>query len=509
MKLSSSAQMREMDRHVIEDLRVPGAALMSNAAEHVAAAALELLPLGGRAAVFCGTGNNGGDGIGAAAFLLEKGVDLRLFLIGNEEKLTPDSVEMLKRLRSLGGTLEPFFASDGLSDYLSGCHVIIDAIFGIGLNSDLRGDALLAVDMINASDARVVSADIPSGVQADTGAILGTAVMADVTVTFTMAKPGHFIEPGCICCGELLIREIGIPRDIVSSSSSNVHAVMPEDVKLPKRRRDSHKGDYGRLLIIAGSVGFTGAPALSARAATRMGAGLVILGVPEAIYGIMAAKLDEEMPFPLPCDNNGRLKAVSSTEILRRADGCNAMLLGPGLGRSSDMTKLVSSSIRRLNMPIVLDADAINAIAEDVSVLRKASCPLILTPHIGEFKRLGGDISSGGRLRSARKFSEKNGCILVLKGHRTITAFPDGSSYINTTGGPAMAKGGSGDVLAGMIVALIGQKLPLMEAVTNAVYLHGLAGDMCAADLGDYSVTASDIIAMLPRATRSVTIHNS
>ena len=533
MKLSSSAQMREIDRYAIEEIGIPGAALMSAAAEHVAAAALEHLPLGGCAAAVCGVGNNGGDGIGAAACLMEKGAPVRVFLVGNEEKLTADSREMLRRLTATGGKLERFSGSDEEKDYLNGCDVIIDAMFGIGLNSGLRGDALLAAETINASRALVIAADIPSGVNADTGVVPGGAVSADITVTFTCAKPGHFVEPGCTLRGELRVRDIGIPQDIITHGvfpeierknfvspsptpysllptpsraqpTPEVYAVMPEDIHLPHRRPDSHKGDYGRCLIVSGSVGYTGAPALCARAASRMGAGLVFLGVPEPIYEIMAGKLDEEMPFPLPYDGNGRLAANAVDELIRRAGECDAVLIGPGLGRSPEITELVATMIRSVRTPIILDADGINAISDDIGILSKASCPLILTPHPGEFMRTGGDLSSGDRLRAARDFAQTHRCVIVLKGHRTITALPDGTVYINTTGGPAMAKGGSGDVLAGMIAALVGQKFSFMDAAVTAVYLHGLSGDFCAAEYGEYSVTAGDIITMLPKASLSL-----
>ena len=506
MKLTGSAQMREIDRHVIEDLGVPGSILMSNAARQVAEAAMKHLTLSGKAAVFCGPGNNGGDGIGAAACLIEKGVPVRAVLVGSEEKLTPDSKVMLRRLTEHGGTLEKFSEAAGLESYLGECDVIIDAMFGIGLNSGLRGDALLAADMINAAGACVIAADIPSGVDADTGGIPGAAVRADVTVTFSLAKPGHFIEPGCTYCGELYVRDIGIPAEVINKTPSDVFAVMPEHIGLPRRKPDSHKGNYGRCLIIAGSLGYTGAPALCARAASRMGAGLVFLGVPESIYSIMAAKLDEEMPFPLPDDGHGRLAANAGGEILRRAEECDVCLIGPGLGRSPAITELVMSAIRIANTPIVLDADGLNAIAGNPDILDKAVYPLILTPHPGEFVRLGGELASGDRLGAARAFATEHRCVLILKGHRTISALPDGTAYINTTGGPAMAKGGSGDVLAGMIAALIGQKFPVKKAVTTAVYLHGLAGDICAAEYGEYSVTAGDIINMLPKAAlRAVT----
>ena len=504
MKLCTYAQMREIDRRAIEERGVVGIELMMNAAGHIASAALERLSLGGCAAAVCGTGNNGGDGIGAAALLIEKGVPVRVLIVGEEEKLTTDSKEMLRHLTTLGGSEESYDGSNEQRNYLSNCDVIIDAMFGIGLNSELRGKAIEVTNIINASGACVIAADIPSGVHSDTGEILSGAVKADITVTFTFAKPGHFIEPGCIHCGDLRVCDIGIPNDIVESVVSDVYAVMPEEIHLPQRRPDSHKGDYGRCLIIAGSVGYTGAPALSARAASRMGAGLVFSGVPDSIYNIMAMKLDEEMPFPLPSDGKGKLAANAGGELLRRAEECDVCLIGPGLGRSEEITELVTSMLRIVNKPIVLDADGINAIMDNIDVLGKAVCPLVLTPHPGEFARLGGDISSGGRLAAARSYAREHGCVLVLKGHRTITATPDGKAYINTTGGPGMAKGGSGDVLAGMIAALIGQKFLIKEAVITAVFIHGLAGDWCAAEYGEYSVTAGDIISMLPKAILSL-----
>ena len=554
MKLATVAQMHAVDRYAIEELNITGVTLMTKAAEHLAAAALELVKPGGCVTIFCGTGNNGGDGIGAAACLLEKGVPVRLFLIGDEDKLTPDAQEMAKRFYGLGGIIEQFMLSFDLDNHLADSAVIIDAIIGIGLTSDLRGEVLSAVSVINSSRALVISADIPTGVHADTGAILGDAVKADITVTFSLAKPGHFVEPGCIYSGKLRVRDIGIPKNVIDDIDSLMYAAMSDSINLPRRRRDTHKGNYGRALIIAGSIGYTGAPALSARAATKMGAGLVSLGVPKSIYDIMAAKLDEEMPFPLPDNGKGRLIANAASEILRHAAQSDVCLIGPGLGMSDDITELVQSLTRIVETPVILDADGLNAIAGNIDILNQAVCPLILTPHPGEFERLRSGLSSGGtgagmgagaasgvgaragagtgtgggagagvnagtgagtgggagtnapldRLGASREFATKYGCMLVLKGHRTIVALPNGTAYVNTTGGPAMAKGGSGDVLAGMIAALIAQKFPIVHAVAAAVYLHGLSGDMCAAEFGEYSVTASDIINMLPKAIKTV-----
>jgi len=553
MKLLNVEQIKEIDRVSIEELGIPGATLMSNAAEHLAKIAMKHIPHDGHVAIFCGTGNNGGDGIGAAAYLLEKGISIRTFLIGDMDKLTPDSKVMKKRLDSLKGYVEPYSPSADLVDYVSECSVVIDAIFGVGLNADLRGDALSAVSVINSSRAFVIAADIPTGVHADTGTILGDAVKADITVTFSFAKPGHFVEPGGVYCGELIVCDIGIPQQLLDKTVSHTYAAMPDDIVLPRRKLNTHKGDYGRALIVSGSVGYTGAPALAARATTKTGAGLVSVGVPKSIYDILAVKLDEEMPFPLTDDKNGQLIANAAGEIVRRVKKSDVCLIGPGLGMSDGISELVQSILPLSDVPIVLDADGLNAIADNIDILHQAICPLILTPHLGEFDRLcvdmlkekelevekevqaevqsmlndtgshgestNSNITSSNaqnttdapikkppfdRLRTACDFASKYGCILVLKGHRTIIALPNGMAYINTTGGPAMAKGGSGDVLAGMIAALIAQHLPVVHAVTVAVYIHGLAGDMCAEQFGEYSVTASDIINMIPQAMKLI-----
>jgi len=550
MKLLTVEEIREIDRVSIEEHGIPGTTLMSNAAKHLAETAMKHIKEDCHVAIFCGTGNNGGDGIGAAAYLLEKGISIRTILIGDKDNLTPDSEVMLERLESLGGFLEPYSPSADLVDFLSESSVVIDAIFGVGLNADLRGDALSAVSVINSSRSFVIAADIPTGVHADTGAILGDAVKADITVTFSFAKPGHFVEPGCIYCGELIVCDIGIPRSVLDKTVSHTYAAMPGDIILPRRRRDTHKGDYGRALIVAGSVGYTGAPALSARATTKTGAGLVSLGVPKSIYDILAVKLDEEMPFPLPDDKNGQLIANAAGETLRRVKQSDVCLIGPGLGLSDGISELVQSIIHLSETPIVLDADGLNAIVNNVDVLNQATCPLVLTPHFGEFERLCGGLSKEDaidtdvlnevqkvmlsdkqdnntqagcancaeepvkeppidRLRIACEFASKYGCILVLKGHRTIIALPNGIAYVNTTGGPAMAKGGTGDVLAGMITALIAQNLPIVHAVVAAVYIHGLAGDMCAEQLGEYCVTATDIINMLPQAMKEIVYWNA
>lgn len=266
---------------------------------------------------------------------------------------------------------------------------------------------------------------------------------------------------------------------------------------LPVRPREAHKGDFGRVLLLCGSVGFTGAAALAAKAALRGGAGLIFLGVPEKIYPILAVKLDEPMVFPLPGDGFGRLSALAVPELRRRLENCDACLIGPGLGRSPDILVLVRAALESAACPVILDADGLNALAGHIDILRGTERPVLLTPHEGEFARLGGDLSLG-REEAARRLARETGAVVLLKGHRTLIT--DGvRMYRNETGNPGMATGGSGDVLAGLLTALLGQGLPPLEAAAAAAWLHGAAGDAAAAESGEYGLTPGDMIEALPR----------
>lgn len=500
MKLAFSEAMREADRVAIEDCGVPSTLLMENAATGAAGAAMNLFGKNKTAAVFCGAGNNGGDGIAIARILKSRGIEVRCFLVGKPEQMTEDAREMTRRFEEIGGTLELFKNDGGQEEYCRCCGVLVDAIFGIGLSRELKGDALTAVRLINSCQGKVLAVDIASGVQADTGKIMGEAVRADVTVTFPMAKPGHLLMPGGICCGKLQVVDIGIPGAVLDGCFVSVYGMEEEMVRksVPKRLRDAHKGQFGKLLLLCGSVGYTGAAAMAARSALRSGAGLVFLGTPKSVYEILAVKNDEAMVFPLPDDGVGRLSYSAWPMIEKRLMESTACLIGPGLGRSEEITELVCKVVEEARQPLVIDADGINAVAENIDVLKRTKCPVVLTPHDGEFGRLGGDLSGCDRLTAARDFSRRYGCILVLKGHRTITALPDGRAYVNTTGNPGMATGGSGDVLAGIITSLIGQGIPPEEAAAAAVWIHGKAGDLCADDLGEAGMLPTDMIDRLP-----------
>lgn len=504
MKLTNSKAMRNADERAIHVLGVPSTLLMTNAAKHVATAALELMGTNKSAVIFCGSGNNGGDGVATALYLIRRGVGVRCFLVGERSKMSPDCAEMERRLIELGGALEKFDPSDArIKQLADSAGVIIDAIFGIGLNSNLRGNGLEAVRLINDSKAPVISADIPSGVEADTGRILGDAVRADFTVTFSMAKVGQFVEPGCTCCGELRVAEIGIPTEAMKDVDAKVYAIGENDVFIPARPRISHKGNFGKLLIIGGSVGYTGAPVLCAKAAARSGAGLVYLGVPETIYSVTAGRLLEPMPFPLDDRGNGRLSMSALPVIAERLEKCDVCVIGCGLSRSEEISELVREMLRSSSKQLIIDADGLFALGNDPQIIKSAKKPPVLTPHEGEFERLGG-VLSGDRVSDARNFAVSRECVLVLKGHRTMCAFPDGEVYIINAGNPGMAKGGSGDVLAGIIGSLTGQ-LSLKKAVITACAVHAFTGDLCAERLGEYGMLPTDIIEAIPKILKKMT----
>ena len=550
MRIATANQMRGMDGTTIEEIGIPSTDLMERAAAGFARAALELCgkrsrqeraegrgaaqegekeagPL--RAAVFCGPGNNGGDGVAAARLLVEQGFLVRAFLVGRRERMTPDCRTMEERLLAAGGILEDFRPEEEEQRIWSqAADVILDAIFGIGLNAEVRGAARTAIQWMNESPAPVVSADIASGVEADTGRILGTAVRATATVTFTCPKAGHFVGKGALYAGKVRVHDIGIPGEVretwlqtplryradqtpIQEEETGERAscvtlealTLREAAKLlPERPEDGHKGTFGKVYVLGGSVGLSGAPLLASQAAVRSGSGLVYVGVPSQIYGIVAGKSLETMPYPLACDQEGRLIMESLWSISNRAEHCDAVLMGPGMGRSREVERLVGKLLLRLRQPLVLDADALYAIRNRRELLRERASRgwvTVLTPHDGEFAYLGGELSQQQRLLEARRFAREYGCILVLKGHGTLIADPGGRTFVNITGNCGMAKGGSGDVLTGMMVSFLGQGMKPLLAAALAVWMHGRAGDLCAGEKTVYAMSPGDMVESLPR----------
>lgn len=507
MKLATAAQMRELDQKAIEKRKIPSIDLMEWAAVEVAQAALDLLPEKPnkcRAAVFCGAGNNGGDGIGAARLLFLTGLKVRVFLVGDYGRLTPDAMEETGRLSECGIELEDFDPEDkGQAAWTRNSHVIIDAVFGVGLSREIAPESKFAaaIDLMNrCKKGTVIAADIASGVDADTGRVLGRAVKADRTVTFSLKKIGQAVGDGALLSGKVTVHNIGIPASLVGETVCPVQTVERDFAAyaLPPRKPDGHKGDFGRLLVVGGAVGYTGAPYLTALAAVRSGCGLVYLGVPDSIWEIETVRCVSAMPFPLTSEWSGKLGRRALVSVLEKLDNCDVLAIGPGLGRDEDTAKLVREVLQKTEKPVVLDADGINALEGHIDILdQRRGRATILTPHDGEFARLG--TLTGDRVGSARAFAREHGCILVLKGHRTVAAGPEGNVLVNTTGNSGLAKGGSGDVLTGLIASLLAQGAAPMLAAAAGVWIHGRAGDLAAADLTEYCVTPEDVVGAFPK----------
>ena len=505
MKLATAAEMKELDRRAIEERRIPSIDLMDRAAEGVAQAVLRLLSgrpgKHCRVTVFCGAGNNGGDGIAAARLLFLAGVRVRAFLVGDYEKLTPDALEETRRLSECGVELETYDPENlDQSAWARGSQALVDAIFGVGLSREITPESRFerAIRLINECSGAVVAADIASGVEADTGRVLGCAAKADKTVAFTYKKVGQAVGDGALLSGDVTVWDIGIPKDLtITSRVQTVESAFVRDA-LPPRKPDGHKGNFGKLLIIGGAVGYTGAPYLTASAAVHSGCGY--LGVPESIWAVEAGKCVSAMPFPLS-EKNGMLSYKALQDIEMKLSACGVLALGPGLGRSPHTERLVLELLARTEKPMVLDADGINALAGHMDVLdARRERVTILTPHDGEFARIGGDLSGGDRLTAARNFAATHGCTLVLKGHRTVTVGPEGNALVNTTGNSGLAKGGSGDVLTGIIASLLAQGASPIRAAAAGVWLHGRAGDLAAEELTAYGMTPEDVVGHLPEA---------
>jgi len=541
MKVVTAEEMRRIDEKTIEEYGVPGVVLMERAG---LAVALRIKEIFGRKRVLVvsGSGNNGGDGFVVARNLCEEGWDVRVFLTSKPEDLKGDALLHYKIAKKYG---VPIFPVRQLlthhSSLVTKHSIFIDALLGTGLSKNVTGLLSEVIHLINKINLAVISVDIPSGISSDNGQIMGEAVKADYTVTFGLPKRGHLLYPGAECTGKLFIENIGFPAKLLASNNLNVSVLTKQEAShlLPERQMYSHKGDYGHVLIIAGSRGKTGAAFMTARACLRSGAGLVTIGVPESLADIFQTRVTEEMTLSLPDKGDGTLAEKASDVILdflnKKAD---VIAIGPGIGVSADTRKLIRTLIEHSRSSLVIDADGINSLQGEITILSKSKAPIILTPHPGEMARLlqrsavitqqsapptipphrGGRVKEGvktsiselltkieqDRINTAISFVKKTRTHLVLKGVPTIIAEPGGKAYINSTGNPGMATAGTGDVLTGMISGFLSQGLKPPDASLLGVYTHGLAGDIAASEKGMYSLTATDIIDKLPAAFRSL-----
>jgi NAD(P)H-hydrate epimerase len=500
--------MGGIDRQATAVHSVPGATLMQNAGLAVVEAIEQHLSgLAGRFVVLCGKGNNGGDGFVAARLLRERGADVTCLCLGPVSELSGDARTMHDRFRSEGGTPRSLGGLTDLSELFRTNPVVVDAIFGTGLKHAPKGLAAEVISQVNASGCRVVAVDIPSGVDSDTGAAPGVAVRAELTVTVGLAKQGLLLYPGRSLAGKVVVAPIGFPLELLAGGTTFVLDDSDIRTRLPARPADGHKGTFGTALVVAGSRGYSGAACLTTAAAVRSGCGLVLAAAPRGICSVVESCVPEAVKHPMPETPAGALGQEALAALTELACQARAVAIGPGIGTRDATRGLLSDLLPLVACPVVLDADALNLIAQDEGLLGRLRCPAVLTPHPGEFARLtrstAGQVNAD-RIGLCRAFAREHGVVLVLKGASTVIAGPDGLVLVNPTGNSGLASGGTGDVLTGLLAGLLAQGAGPLDAAACAVFLHGRAADLAAPTLTEYCLAASDLLDYLPAAYRSV-----
>jgi hydroxyethylthiazole kinase-like uncharacterized protein yjeF len=512
MKIVSTEEMRAIDCATSERFGVPSLTLMENAGTAVADIAMREFPQARRFVVVCGKGNNGGDGFVAARKLKEAGRDVGVVLLAEDKDVRGDAAVMLQRM-ALPFRENPHVSCANVGHQLVPAllkaEVIVDAILGTGFRPPVQGLYAEAIQAINAAAASAVSVDIPSGADSDafhdqTGSLIARS---DVVVTFTAPRPAHVF--GQLTKGPIVCSPIGSPDQAIVSAL-NLNLITPHDIAhlFAPRKLDGHKGLYGHALIVGGSVGKAGAAAMAGLAALRSGAGLSTVATAKSALPMVAGFAFELMTEPLEDTEAGTIAvtAMGYGRFDAVIAGKDVIAFGPGISRNQETVQFVRAAVAHSTVPLVIDADGLNAFEGRAELLDGSLRPLVLTPHPGEMSRLAGistkDIQSN-RIDIARKFAQEHRLVLVLKGHRTLVALADGTVWVNPTGNPGMATGGTGDVLTGMVAGLIAQNInDIPGAVTAAVYLHGLAGDIARERLGEQCMIAGDLLNALPEAIK-------
>jgi len=514
--LATSEQMRQFDRAAIDKYAIPGLLLMENAGRGFVDLILNRKDrLGERAVVVvCGKGNNGGDGFVIARHFANKGCRVHVALLCRRRDVRGDAKTNLDIwLKMVSEAKNALSFQEAVSpiqvNRLPKAAVLVDAIFGTGFVGKVRGIQRKAIEWINSQNSFVASVDIPSGVDATSGIVENLAVKANITAAMGLAKPGHYVGVGREHAGEVEVVDISIPSFVYKPIPNQIYRVLREDIAnvLPHRPLSAHKYSVGKVFILAGSRGFTGAPFMTAQSAMRAGAGAVILGVPKSIHSVLARKVTEVMVTPLEDTANGTVAFSALDAIREKIDWADVVVLGPGLARNDETQGLILGLVPSISKPLVLDADGLNAVAAQPSVLRKRQYATILTPHVGELSRL---IKQDGRSIDMHRVSvapaaaKMLNSTVILKGAPTVTGSPTGTAYINSTGNPGMATAGAGDVLAGITGSLVAQGMEAEHAAYSAVFIHGMCGDLAAKTYGQRGLLALDLVDQLPKVFRMV-----
>lgn len=515
MQVATAAEMRHIDQRTIEQYRVPGIVLMEHAGLQLLRFMQRRIPNLARShvTIVTGRGNNGGDGFILARHLWHLGIKTCILLLAAGGSLRGDARRAYAMARAYGVPMIPCTTLPAWrrgSSILRSTDVIVDAILGTGLNKPPTGLYAEAIETLNTAQRPIVAVDIPSGLSADDGQLRGVYIHATYTVTFALPKRALFLYPAAAAVGEWHVADIGIAAQAIAAEHIQVTLLTAQTIRalLPRRRPDAHKGSHGHLLVVAGALGKSGAGVLASQAALRAGAGLVTWALPAGLASAMAAHLTEVMTLPVAEHTAGGIAEAAVPALCPLLQRAQALVLGPGLGTHPDTVRCVHALLRQTRVPVVLDADGLNCLIEHLDILRQCAVPVILTPHPGEMARLlGTDTATvqARRLDIACDFAQRCGVYVVLKGAYTVIYAPDGRRWINPTGNPALATAGTGDVLAGIIGALLCQGLSPLSAAQCGVYLHGLAGDRVRDRLGAQGLIASDVLAELPRALQALT----
>ena len=524
MKVVTAAEMRQIDQDTIEGIGIPGIVLMETAGSAIVRAILQHYPTAERIGILVGKGNNGGDGLVIARQLAHIGRDVHIFLVSPPDNFTGEAEINLQIAKNLGLRIEVIPGEkeawkhgkvEGWERWMTNCELLVDAIFGTGLRGAVRDPIATIIDTINSGSTPILSVDLPSGLDADTGHPLGTCLQAHRTVTIGLPKRGLLVHPGAELAGKLEVVDIGFPEQIIDTQGIKVNwtTTTQASQSVPPRPPASHKGTYGRVLVVAGSTGMTGAAALASEAALRAGAGLVTLAIPKNLNPILEGLLPEVMTLPLSETAAGSLSVSATAAILEFAEKTKSVLtIGPGISQHPETVALVHELIRehrkhKLGLRMVIDADGLNAIAKTPEIMSLLDRETVLTPHPGEMARLTHTRVSTleeDRIRTAQTFASEHGVVLVFKGAPTVTSDANGNVWINSTGNPGMGTGGMGDVLTGIIAGLMAQGLSAERAAVLAVHIHGLAGDIVSERSGMHGFIASDVLKAVPQAIASL-----
>ena len=504
MKVARVDEMRNLDRRATEDFGIPEELLMENAGQAVYSVISQEFGIrDNKFIVLCGGGNNGGDGLVIARKIHSSGGDVQVFLLDDDAKFKGAAKKNLEILSRMPVDISRVSSIDSVILGIFESDAIVDAIFGTGLAREVGGLYRDVIQLVNESGRSIFSVDIPSGINGDTGEVMGVAIEADYTITFGLPKPGNLLYPGCSHCGELYVSHISFPPLLHDADSIKV--AMNSPVELPERVKDTHKGSYGKALFIAGSASYFGAPYFSALSFLKAGGGISYLAAPKSISPFLANKGSEIVFVPQKETSSGSIALANKDELLEFSEEMDIVIIGPGLSLDEETQELVRELAANIRKPLLVDGDGITAIAANLGKIKNRKGPTILTPHLGEMSRITGietNEITKNRINILQRTAKELDAIIVLKGAPSLTGYPDETVFINVSGNSGMATAGSGDVLTGAIAAMFGLGLSLEDAVRTGVFAHGVSGDIAAVDKGEDGMTAQDIMDCLPEAVK-------